>query len=261
MFHGLLSHARRSARAAAVMAGLGMLVAMVVTPLAGFAAAPTTVCGATDTQCVIAFGNARIAERQEALSKLNSRVSAAYNAGRISSAHNSALVGDISTNESGLTSLKATLDAAHDAKTARSDVKLIYTQFRIYAVVLPRDYHELWLDMVDHVDARLSGAETLIQDAINGAPSGVQGQATTLFNDYKSQVSTADAQTDAAQSILPQLTPANYNSGPSSYASEFGSYKTDIQTAHTATKQAVSDLHQIIVLLKGAGSPVATPTA
>lgn len=261
MLQSLLIRARRGARSAAIVAGLGMLVATVVTPLTAFAAAPANLCGATDTQCVITFGNARIAERQAALSKLNSRVSAAYNARRITAADNSALVSDIATNESGLTSLKATLDSATDARTARADVKLIYTQFRIYAVLLPRDYHALWLDLIIHVDARVKGAEPLIQDAINGAPSGVQAQANTLFTDLKTQVTTAEAQADAAQGIIPQLTPANFNSNAANYATQFGSFKTDIQSAHAATRQAVSDLHQIVKLLEGAGSPVATPTA
>ena len=260
MMQRVLSRVRHGARAAAVV-GLGMLAAMIVTPLAGFAAAPTSLCGATDTQCVITFGNARIAERQAALSKLNSRVSVQFHTGRISSANTSALVSDIAANESGLTALKATLDAAPDAKTARGDVKLIYTQFRIYAVVLPRDYPELWLDMIAHVDARLKGADPLIQDAIHGAPSGVQTQATTLFEDYQSQLSTSEAQVDAAQGIIPQLTPASFDSSPTSYATTYGSFKTDIQSAHTATRQAVLDLRQIITLLKSAGSPVATPTA
>lgn len=258
MWHHLGASARRGVHSLAVLGGLALLAAGVVMPLSGFAAAPTTLCAATDTQCVITFGNARIAERQAALTKLNSRVSESFTDGRITSAENSTLVGDISTNESGLTTLKGQLDSASDAKTARADVKLIYTQFRIYAVVLPRDYHELWLDMLMHTDARLKGAEPIMQDAINGAPSSVQAKANSLFTDYQSQVSTAEAQTQAAQGMLPQLTPADYNASASAYATQFGSYKTDIQTAHTATKQAISDLHQLIVLLKGAAS--ATPT-
>lgn len=250
---------RRSARQVAFVGALGVLAAGVIMPLSGFTMASSSVCGATDTACVIAFGNARIAERQTALSKLNGRVTEAYSDKRISSADNSALVGDISTNESGLTTLKGQLDSAGDAQTARADVKLIYTQFRIYAVVLPRDYHELWLDMLNHADTRLSGAEPVIQDAINGAPKGVQSQATTLFTDYKSQVSNAQAQTQAATAIIPQLTPANFNANPTSYATTFGSFKTDIQSAGAATKQAMSDLHQIVQLLKSAGA--ATPSA
>jgi hypothetical protein len=239
-------------------------MAGVITPLSGFATVPaSTTCAATDMQCVITFGNARIAERQAALTTLNSRVTERFTDGRITSSDNSTLVGDISTNQSGLTTLKGQLDSASDAATARADVKLTYTQFRIFAVVLPRDYHELWLDMIIHTDARLSGSESIIQDAINGAPSGVQAQASTLFADYKSQVSTAQAQTQAAQGIIGQLTPANFNASASSYQAQFGSFKTDIQTSATATKKAISDLHQIVQLLKGAKgtTPTTTPTA
>jgi hypothetical protein len=240
---------------------VALVMAGVIMPLAGFANAPaSSLCGATDMQCVITFGNAAIAARQTALSKLNGRVTEVNSDGRLSSADNSALVGDIAANESGLTTLKGQLDAATDASTARTDVKLIYTQFRIFAVVLPRDYHELWLDMIIHADVRLSGSETVIQDAINGAPAGVQGQANTLFTDYKSQVSTAEAQTQAAQPIYAQLTPAAFNASATAYGQTFGSYKTDITTAQTATKQAISDLHQIVTLLKSAGSATATPS-
>ncbi|HEX5571324.1 MAG TPA: hypothetical protein VFX31_08055, partial [Ktedonobacterales bacterium] len=113
--------------------------------------------------------------------------------------------------------------------------------------------------MLVHADNRLVGVEPVIQDAINGAPSGVQDQANTLFTDLKSQVSNAQGQTQAAQSIIPQLTPANFNANSTSYVTTFGSYKTDIHSAGAATKQAMSDLHQIVQLLKSAGA--ATPTA
>lgn len=250
---------RRGVRWLGLGGALGLLAAGLIVPLSGFTSASSSLCAATDTQCVITFGNARIAERQTALSTLNSRVNTVFKDGRISSADNSTLVGDISTNESGLTTLKGQLDSAPDAKTARADVKLIYTQFRIYAVVLPRDYHEVWLDMLIHSDNRLASAEPVIQDAINGAPSGVQSQANTLFTDFKSQVSNAQGQTQAAQGILPQLTPANFNASPTNYATTFGSYKTDIHSAAAATKQAMSDLHQIVQLLKSAGVATATP--
>lgn len=259
MFRQVAVHVRHAARRASLVGSLGLLVAGVLLPLAGFKDASTTTCALTDTQCVITFGNARIAEREAALSKLNGHVTTLFSDGRISSADNTTLVADISANESGLTTLKGQLDSAPDAKTARADVKLIYTQFRIFAVVLPRDYHEAWLDAVKHIDVRLKGSETIIQDAINGAPASVQGQAKTLFSDYQSQVSTAEAQTQAADSILGQLTPANFNASPTAYATQFGSFKTDIQTASADTRQGASDLHQIYLLLKSAGAVTPTP--
>lgn len=244
---------RRSAGALAVAGGLSLLLASGAPSLTADAHSASTTCGATDTHCVITFGDNAIAARQTALATLNSRVTEVYTDGRITSDDNTALTSDISTNESGLSSLKSQLDGASDATAARQDVKLIYTQFRIFAVVLPRDYHEIWVDMLVHTDNRLKGSETLIQDAINGAPSGVQGQANQLYTDYQTQVTNAQAQTQAAQALESQLTPPNFNASQSGYDTTFGSFKTDIGSAHTDTKAAISDLHQIVTLLKGAG--------
>lgn len=259
MIQRLWARFGRRMRAVALGGGFAVVMVAIVTPLAGFANAQTSVCAATDVRCVITFGDARIAERQTALTRLNSRVTEMFTDGRITSADNAALVGDISTNESGLTALRGQLDSASDAAMARTDVKLIYTRFRIFAVVLPRDYHDLWLDMLVRTDTRLATSETVTQDAINGAPAGVQGQANTLFADYKAQVSTAQAQTQAAQPLIAQLTPASFNANPSVYKTTLSTVKTDIQTAHSATRQATSDLHQIVALLKGAAP--ASPAA
>ncbi len=252
MFNSMLSRARWSARAAAVAGGLALLIAGAIVPLSGFAAAPANLCAATDYQCVISYGDKAIAARQNALSTLNSRVTEQFTDKRVTASDNATLTGDISTNESGLSALKTKLDADTDATTARADFRSIYTAFRIYAVVLPRDYHELWLDMVIHKDGQLVSNETLIRDAINGAPASVQTQANQLFSDYQTQVTNAQAQTAAALQILPQLTVSAFNANPTAYKTTFGSYKTDIQTAAQDTRAAIYDLHQIVRLLKSA---------
>ena len=219
----LHARARRGARAVAFAGGLALVMAGALVPLAGFANAPaTTSCGATDTQCVITFGNTAIAARQTALSKLNGRVTEVNSDGRISSADNAALVGDIATNESGLTTLKGQLDSATDAKTARDDVKLIYTQFRIFAVVLPRDYHQLWLDMIIHTDtpARWLRDDHPGRDQRRARECAGPGEPRSSPI-YKSQVSTAQAQTQAAQPIYAQLTPAAFDANATAYAQTY----------------------------------------
>ena len=252
MFSSILIRARRSARAAAVAGGLGLLVASAIIPLSGFTATSSALCAPADYKCVITYGDKAIAARQVALATLNSRVTTQFKAGRITASDNATLTSDISTNESGLSALKSKLDADTDAATARADFRSIYTTYRIFAVVLPRDSHELWLDMEIHLDGRLQNNETLIQDAINGAPASVQTQANQLFSDYKTQVTNAQAQTSAAQQIIPQLTPSAFNANPTAYKTTLGSYKTDIQSAARDTKAAISDLHQIVQLLKSA---------
>lgn len=251
MFHVIQSRAR----AAAMAGGLFALAAMAIIPLSGFSAAPrASLCAPTDYHCVIHYGDLAIAARQSSLSTLNGRVTEQFKDGHITSSDNATLTGDIATNESGLAALKTKLDADTDAASARADFKSIYTTFRIYAVVLPRDYHELWLDIVVKADGRLSGLEPVIQDAINGAPSGVQGQANQLFSDYKTQVASAQAQASAAQQLIPQLTPSAFDANPSAYKAVYTTYHTDTRSAAEDTKAAMSDLRQIVVLLKGAGA-------
>ena len=255
MFTAILSRTRRERSAAAVLGGLAALVATAIIPLAGFTShASANLCAPTDVKCVIHYGDLAIGARQVSLSTLNSRVTEQFKDGHITSSDNATLTGDIASNESGLSALKTKLDGDTDAATARADFKTIYTTFRIYIVVLPRDYHELWLDIITHTDNRLASNETLIQDAINGAPAGVQQQANQLFSDYKTQVTNAQAQASAARQIIPQLTPSAFDSDPTGYKTTFTTYRTDIHSAAADTKAAISDLHQIVVLLKGASA-------
>ena len=142
MFSSILSRARRSARAAAVFGGLGLLLASAIVPLSGFAAAPSNLCAPTDYKCVIGYGDKAIAARQTALSTLNGRVTEQFKDGHITSSDNATLTGDISTNESGLSALKTKLDADTSATAARADFRSIYTTYRILrgrpAARLPR---------------------------------------------------------------------------------------------------------------------------
>jgi len=78
-------------------------------------------------------------------------------------------------------------------------------QFRILAVVLPRDYRTLWLDVEMHVDGRLRGLDDKIQDAITKAPPDQRAQLNQLFADYRNQLTAAEAQMDAAQNEIPAL--------------------------------------------------------
>jgi hypothetical protein len=249
----------RRPRARLIMAGavaaLGLGIAIPMTALA----APK----ACDLQCVIAFGNQQIGARQTALTALNNKVTTALNNHHITSDQANVLESDVSTNRSGLTALQQKLDGETTLAAARNDVKNMYLQFRIYAVVLPRDYRELWLDELINVDAKLKGLEPKIEQAVDSAPSGEQAQLKALFDDYKSQVAAAESQDDAALTEIPQLTPENFNNDRSAYETALDNLKNDEKTAHTDLHQAASDLRQIVQILKSnhAQATTATPTA
>jgi hypothetical protein len=230
---------------------LSLLALSMFVPSTAFAATTTSQkCAATDTQCFIAEGNQFIAQRQTALTTLSGKVIARQNDHLITSDQANVLLSDVSTNQSGLAALKSKLDAQPNPQAARQDVVNIFFQFRIFAVVLPRDYRRLYLDIAVNADVKLRNLGPDVQHAINKAPASKQAQLNTLFNDYKTQLPTAESQFDLAQADFPALTPANFNYNRSTYDTTLNNLETVEHTIHTALKQAGSDLHQIAQILK-----------
>ncbi|MGZ3643936.1 MAG: hypothetical protein ACXVCM_08795 [Ktedonobacteraceae bacterium] len=248
----LLTRLQHIPRRFATFTILSILALGILVPSTAFAASNSThTCASTDTQCFITAGDQIITLRQTALTALSSKVTARENQHLITSDQSNVLQSDISTNQSGLAALKSKLDAETDPKAARQDVVNIFFQFRIFAVVLPRDYRRLYLDVAVNVDIKLRSLGPKVQEAISKAPAGEQAQLNTLFNDYKNQLSTAESQFDLAQVAFPALTPANFNYNRSTYQTTLSKLDTAEHTIHTALKQAGSDLHQIDQILKG----------
>ncbi|MGZ3626771.1 MAG: hypothetical protein ACXVDN_03750 [Ktedonobacteraceae bacterium] len=248
----LLTRLQHIPRRFATFTILSILALGILVPSTAFAASNSThTCASTDTQCFITAGDQIITLRQTALTALSSKVTALENQHLITSDQSNVLQSDISTNQSGLAALKSKLDTETDPKAARQDVVNIFCQFRIFAVVLPRDYRRLYLDVAVNVDIKLRSLGPKVQEAISKAPAGEQAQLNTLFNDYKNQLSTAESQFDLAQVAFPALTPANFNYNRSTYQTTLSKLDTAEHTIHTALKQAGSDLHQIDQILKG----------
>jgi hypothetical protein len=207
-------------------------------------------CG-TDLSCVKKFGDDAIAKRQTSLDAATTKINGFVSKGALTSTQAGPLLDQITTNKNGLASLKTKLDGETDITPARTDVKNIYLQFRIYAVFLPRTRHVVALDIMTNVDGKLTAAEPKIEDAISKAPASEQGQLNTLYSDFKAQLKEAEAQIDAAQGQLPVLTPNIYNTDRATYDKAFAALHADTKAAHDALVKARNDLHQIATILKG----------
>jgi hypothetical protein len=248
----LLTHLRHNPQRFVIFTILSIVALVILVPSTAFAASNSThTCAPTDTQCFITVGDQFIASRQTALTTLSGKVTARENQHLISSDQSNVLQSDISTNQSGLAALKSKLDAETNPQGARQDVVNIFFQFRIFAVVLPRDYRRLYLDIAVDVDIKLRSLGPKVQDAISKAPAGDQAKPNTLFSDYKNQLSTAESQFDVAQAAFPSLTPANFNYNRSTYQTTLSDLDAAEHAIHTALKQAGNDLHQIAQILKG----------
>lgn len=267
----LAVHGRRAAVKVLGSAAVGLVLsAATLLPSGTSLAAGRATC--TTVQCVITFGDTAITARTNALNVLQTKVNNQLAAGHISASQAGTLAGDISTNLSGLAALKSKLDAETTLQSARQDIHSIYYQYRIFAVVLPRDYHELWLDLLMYVDGRMRAAQPKIENAIDAVQrlpdkDGDKGKINAAYADYRNQLAAAEGQIDAAQGLIPALTPTAFNTALTTYRTDYTDYVNDIRTAHADLRSAAGDLHTIARALKdlvGSQSgalPVPTATA
>jgi hypothetical protein len=227
------------------------LAALGVIGLAGsaVAAAPAALAASaatcTTVSCVQQFGDQRIQARLAALDKLNL---AATNHKGITSTQRSVIQNDVSANESGLKALKQQLDGETTITAARADVKNIYVQFRIYAVVLPRDYGEIWMFHQQNVVARMQDANDKISDLIQKAQQAGKdvSQLQALQQDYNAKLSDATTHLNNAQALIPSLVPSNFPGTTTTLKT----YRADLRTSHQDIVAAAKDLHQMVLILK-----------
>ncbi len=229
---------------------LALVGALGVFGIAATAAPVADAASCTTVSCVQQFGNQQINARITALNKLETD---AQNNKGISASVRAQIISDVHTNENGggglqgLNPLEKQLDAETTLKAALADVKLIYTQYRIYAVVLPRDYGEIELSDEQNMDARMTDAEPTLNDLIQKDQNGKNiAQIKTLDQDYMNKLQDATTNTTNAQGLISSLIPANY---PGTDAT-LKTYHSDLKTARLDLKGAVSDLHQMLQLLK-----------
>lgn len=241
---------RTFSKRVATLGVMGIMAVGALLPTAVFAApASSTKCAATDTACVIAAGDKLISDRQAALTKLSTTISNDLTAKKITSDQASALQSDVATNQTGLTNLKTKLDAETTAKAAREDVANIFTQLRIFAVVLPRDYRHIQLDIEQNVKALMQSVAPGIQDAIAKAPAGKQAKLNELFKDYQQQVAAAEAQIDTAQNAFPSMTPENFNLNRTTYEQTRKAVVDSVKDTRIDLHKAGDDLKQMAQIL------------
>jgi hypothetical protein len=231
------------------VATLAFGIAIPLTANAAPATAQATSCSGS-LSCLITWGNAHIALRLTALNALSGKVNDRLSDHSLTSDQAAAIQADLTTNINNMNALKTKIDADTDPKQALADDKNIFTTYRIFAAVLPHDVRWLLFDILQTVDGKLRGLIPTIQDAITGAPSNIQGQLSALFTDYKNQLAAAEAQFDAINTDLPQITPANFNSNPSSFEATLTNLRTDENVAAKDLHAAAKDLHQIDQLTK-----------
>jgi hypothetical protein len=159
-----------------------------------------------------AFGDCEISRRITTLDALSARVTASK---VLTSAHASALQSEIGSTKSGLTSLKATLDAETTVEALKADITKIVTDYRVYVLLVPQVNLVNGADGVMAAQAKFADINTKLTAAIAAAKA--KGKDTTAAQASLDAMNAAVAKAVGLASPLPEallpLTPAQYNAG------------------------------------------------
>jgi len=217
---------------AALVAGFGALPAFAQTS----SKVKTGATPASQVQEIITKSDSAISARIDALNALSARINGAQN---ISPAEKASLSSDITTNESGLTSLKATIDAGGTNLTSlRTESKSVFGNYRIYALVIPQGWITASSDRVQTIVGLMNTLSAKLQTRITaaGAAGTNVSAAQASMTDMNAKVADAQSQAQAAEAGVANLVPDKGN------ATIAASNKVQLVAARAKIKVATADL-------------------
>jgi hypothetical protein len=202
-----------------------------------------------------AFGDCEIGRRITTLDVLSSRITGSK---VMTSAHAATLRSEIASTKSGLTGLKATLDAETTIAAAKADITKIVTDYRVYVLVVPQVNLVNGADGVMAAQSRFATVNTKLAAAIAAAKA--KGKDTTAAQASLDAMNAAVTKAVGLASPLPdallRLTPAQYNAGTAGPI--IASARTALGQARDQLKAALADAKACRDALQ---RPVASPSA
>lgn len=159
------------------------------------------------------------------------------------------LVSDLQTDDSALQTLDAKISADTTVAEALSDYDSIFSQLRVYLLVMPVVNDVIRVDYVNNVVLPTDNQEiSTLQGRVN--PSN-QGVLTPLIADMQDQVQVATGATSGLSAQLLTFTPAEWNSNHQLFAST----SANIATANQAVATAAKDYSRALAYIRGRLGP------
>jgi hypothetical protein len=168
----------------------------------------------------------------------------------LTDAHESALNDELAGAESGLTTLRASIEAATTADELRDLCPKIVTDYRVFVLEGPT------VRLTIGSDTGVAGVQKLreIADRLDAAIAAAQaagkdvGDAPAKLADLRTQVDTAESlAAPVADTVLP-LTPADYNAGTAGPVLEDA--RNDLRSAKDSLHAAGEDARAIVAILR-----------
>jgi hypothetical protein len=205
----------------------------------------TTDKGSDRLAAIKTKGDAEITRRLATLNALTSKIS---NSAKATATDKTTLSGEVTTEISGLTALKAKLDAETTVAGAAADVASMVTEYRVYALLVPKMSLIKTADDQQAVEAKLAALATKLQTRITAAKSSGKDVAImqASLDDLNAKVAAAQAISGSVEKTVLPLQPTDYNSDHSLLSG----YRDQLKTAHTDNQTAFADAKSIVAALK-----------
>jgi hypothetical protein len=237
------TYIRNIALAAMMITALGMSSASTVS--AATLSSALTERQQARLQVIISKGDLEITRRLTKLQALTSKINGIT---RLSASDKTALSNEVTTTISGLTTLKAQLDGETTLEGAKTDAANIYSEYRVYALVVPKIHLIRAADSQQVTEAKLSALASKLQSRITVAKEAGKDTADlqSKLDDMNSKVTAAQAISTKVQSLVIDLQPSDYNSNHSILSG----YSVQLKTAHADNLAAYTDAKAIVASLK-----------
>ena len=169
---------------------------------------------------------------------------------KLSSGDQTTLKGEVNTEISGLTTLKAQLETDTTLSSAIADAQSIISEYRVYALVLPKTWLVSLADSQQVTEGKLT---TLAQNLQTRITADQQAGKTvtslqTQLNDMTTQITNAQAISSNMEQTVIVLQPADYNSDQALLSGDLAKLKTatsDNQAAYKDAKSIISSLESL----------------
>jgi ATP-dependent protease HslVU (ClpYQ) ATPase subunit len=201
--------------------------------------------GGNSLQAVIGRGDAEIIRRLSTLQQLATLIN---NATHLSATDKTTLTNEVNAEISSLTTLKTKLDSEKTLTAARSDVRDIVTEYRVYALVAPKIHLIKQADDIQVANDRLTELAAKLQTRIatEKAAGKDVSALTTKLTDMNAQIAAAQNIAGNIESKVIGLQPSDYNSDHKLLAG----YNDQLKTAHADDQAAYADAKSIVETLK-----------
>lgn len=236
-----------------VILGFAMIISI---PLTTFAISTTTSSSTSKTatansqarlQQIINRGNSEINRRLTTLNGLSSKIASAT---KLTSSDQNDLTTVVNNEISGLTNLKTTLDSETQVTNAITDAQSIFSDYRVFALVVPQTDLIKTADDQQVTETKLSTLSSKIQADITSDQTAGKNVTNlqTQLNALVAKIQAAQTISNSIETSVITLTPSDYNTNHSVLSGDRNQLKTaqsDIVVAITEAKSLVSSLKSV----------------